>query len=374
MSSVTSPQQAGRGTADIPAPRGGQGVRLLVLGTDDDAQELRDQALAAGLELAQRYSARVSHVAYGAGIDPDDGRYTRIREAGLALVSIQSCAAELGLLTGADSAAEAVIDEVGSASEVGAASEVAQADEPQVEERVGLGADGSSDAEGEPGDCLCAGDESLDFPPLQMSDSAASFVPGFQGDAYADAYAEFDTGVFVAIAADADADDQSDAPHSRNETPLAAAVIGIDPWIGAGATAEPAESGDASIVELSASTSPANSPAQAPANGLGGAPSRAPQNQMLASLAWSLIPLATFGLLTPVSFGYAAFRLRSRSLAVISLGYTVAVLLSFVLSAVRPHSATPADASGALLTLALAVTWIGGTVHALSLRTKVFVS
>ena len=333
----------------------------MVLGTETDAQELRDQALAAGLELAQRYSARVSHVAYGSGIDPDDGRYTRIREAGLTLVSIQTCAAELGLAPGVDNATDAVIDDVG------AVADVAQADESQV---------------GEPHDCLCAGDESLDFPPLQPYDSAASFVPGFHGDAYADAYAEFDTGVFVAVAADADADDRGDAPHSRDETPLAAAVIGIDPWIGGGATAEPAESSDASIVELSASTSPANplanppadSPANSPASGSVAVPARAPQNHVLASLAWSLIPLATFGLLTPVSFGYAAFRLRSRSLALISLGYTFAVLMSFVLSAARPQSVTPADGSGALLTLALAVTWIGGTVHALSLRTKVFVS
>lgn len=357
MSSVTSPQQAGRGTADIPAPRGGQGVRLLVLGTETDAQELRDQALAAGLELAQRYSARVSHVAYGSGIDPDDGRYTRIREAGLTLVSIQTCAAELGLAPGVDAPDHALIDEV------------AQADEPQVD----LAGDAASDADGEPGDCLCAEDEALDFPPLQISDSAESFVPGFHGDTYADAYAEFDTGVFVAIAADADADDRADAPRSTDETPLAAAVIGIDPWIGAGASAatKPTQSSD--------STSPTNSPAKSPTNNSASAPARAPQNRapqnhMLASLAWALIPLATFGLLTPVSFGYAAFRLRSRSLALISLGYTFAVLLSFVLSAARPHSATPADGSGALLTLALAVTWIGGTVHALSLRTKVFVS
>ena len=373
MSSVTSPQQAGRGTADIPAPRGGQGVRLLVLGTETDAQELRDQALAAGLELAQRYSARVSHVAYGSGIDPDDGRYTRIREAGLTLVSIQTCAAELGLAPDVDDAADAPIKEV------------AKADEPQVRELVDLEADGTSDAEEEPRDCLCAGEESLDFPPLQISDSAESFVPGFHGDSYADAYAEFDTGVFVAVAAEADAEDHAGAPRTRDETPLAAAVIGIDPWPGTGTGAgagpgpAPAESSDSSIAELGASPSPATPPAKTAATDSAGGPARAPQNRppqnhVLASLAWSLIPLATFGLLTPVSFGYAAFRLRSRSLAVISLGYTLAVLLSFVLSAARPHSATPADGSGALLTLALAVTWIGGTVHALSLRTKVFVS
>lgn len=61
-------------------------------------------------------------------------------------------------------------------------------------------------------------------------------------------------------------------------------------------------------------------------------------------------------------------------LAVAALGYTLAVMLSFALSAVRPPAATPGDASGTLLTFALAVTWIGGTVHGLSLRTKVFLA
>lgn len=371
MSSVTSPQQAGRGTADIPAPRGGQGVRLLVLGTELDAQELRDQAAAAGLELAQRYSARVSHVAYGSGIDPEDGRYTRIREAGLTLVSIQACAAELGLAPDADIAVDA---ENGKVSEVDEFHRVDAADEPLIMEQADLGVELTADAEGEPGDCLCAGDESLDFPPLQLSDSAESFVPGFQRDADVDAV--FDTGVFAAVSADADADDHADVPHSRDETPLAAAVIGIDPWIGTGtATAtEPTESSDASIVESGASTTPGIASAISPANGSADVPARAPQGHVLASLAWSLIPLATFGLLTPVSFGYAAFRMRSRALALVALGYTFAVLLSFVLSAAHPRSATPAHGTGALLTLALAVTWIGGTVHALSLRTKVFVS
>src|SRR6266567_3537419 len=98
MSSVTSPQQTDRrGSDEIPGPRGGQGVRLLVLGADPEAQTLRDQATAAGYELAQRYSARVSHVAYGTGVDPGDARYTKIRDAGLVLLPLQKCAEELGL-------------------------------------------------------------------------------------------------------------------------------------------------------------------------------------------------------------------------------------------------------------------------------------
>ena len=80
----------------------------------------------------------------------------------------------------------------------------------------------------------------------------------------------------------------------------------------------------------------------------------------------------SLGLLTPATFGYAAYRLRSRTLAVAALGYTLVVVLAFALSAARPPSATPGDATGTLLTLALAAAWVGGTVHALSLRAKVF--
>src|ERR1700761_3419479 len=131
MTSVTSPQQTGRSGADIPGPRGGHGVRLLVLGSDSDAQKLRDQAVAAGYELAQRYSVRVSHVAYGSGIDPDDARYSRIREAGLPIVAIQACASELGLgtavATGAGTAAGvSASTSAGAGTAVGAADTIAR--------------------------------------------------------------------------------------------------------------------------------------------------------------------------------------------------------------------------------------------------------
>jgi hypothetical protein len=101
-------------------------------------------------------------------------------------------------------------------------------------------------------------------------------------------------------------------------------------------------------------------------------PAHRTAGHVLLSILWALIPFATFGLLTPVTFGYAAYRLRSRALVLTAVGYTVAVVASFVLSAARPDSATPSDAAGALLTLCLAGTWIGGTLQAVSLRTRVF--
>jgi hypothetical protein len=324
MTSMTSPQQTDRSGADeIPGPRGGQGVRLLVLGTYLDAQELRERAQAAGYELAQRYSARVSHVAYGSGIDPADARYTKIRDAGLPLLPLQKCAEALGLW---DDAVETETETGHAAVEPAEAAvdaEVAQAEVAEAAFEVEVEID----------------DEPLDFPPLRTSaevlpdeaaellydqESATSFVPGFAEDEPLD-------------------------------VPLAAAVLGVDPWVGEQETEEPI--GEA-----------ADDPADAPT----GTPEPGGIGRVLLSVVWALIPLATFGLLSPVTFGYAAYRLHSRRLALTALVYTFAVVLAFVLSAIRPHAVTPSDASGALLTICLAGTWIGGTLHALSLRTRVF--
>jgi hypothetical protein len=371
MTSVTSPQQTDRrGTDEIPGPRGGQGVRLLVLGADPAAQELRDQAAAAGYELAQRYSARVSHVAYGTGIDPDDSRYTKIRDAGLNLLPLQKCAAELGLSadtdvdtdagTDADDVAAAADEAVGKAVEpVDVAEPVAVVETVEVAEATEAEAEDAEDA------------ESLEIPPLAplspmaplaplssmadddvLGESAAGFVPGFGVDA--------------------------------TELPLAAAVIGIDPWTGGGehvdlatGIAEDGAETSASPVLDSASESP-SSPAASSSSAAAASPvaphagPRSNAGHVLLSVVWALIPFATFGLLTPVTFGYAAYRLRSRALVLTAIGYTFAVLASFVLSAARPHAATPSDAAGALLTIALAGTWLGGTLHAVSIRTRVF--
>jgi hypothetical protein len=147
---------------------------------------------------------------------------------------------------------------------------------------------------------------------------------------------------------------------------LAAAVLGADPWEGEQAAEDASETPESlDSLETPTTSETSDEPAtQTPESGLG---------RILLSVLWALIPLATFGLLTPVTFGYAAYRLRSRGLALTALVYTLAVVLAFVLSAIRPHASAPADTTGALLTVCLAGTWIGGTLHALSLRTRVFV-
>jgi len=387
MTSMTTSQQTDRSGADeIPGPRSGQGVRLLVLGADSDAQDLRDQAQAAGYELAQRYSARVSHVAYGPGIDPEDARYAKIRDSGLALLPLQKCAEALGLRADAVGVAD-VADPVDVAGPVDVADgadaadvDVAEAVEaevevaiepeselvPEAETEVEVAAATEPDVEAE----VEIDDEPLDFPPLHTASDEAS-----DESIEPEALEQTEEPQELEHADELDELESSEKlydhevenafvpglteEHADLDVPLAAVVIGVDPWEGEGeqtASAEPVQQPEPH--SESDSSSDAN-----PDSGLG---------RVLLSLLWALIPLATFGLLTPVTFGYAAYRLRSRGLGLTTLVYTLAVVVSFVLSAIRPHAVTPADTTGALLTVCLAGTWIGGTLHALSLRTRVF--
>ena len=414
MTSMTTSQQTDRsGTDEIPGPRGGQGVRLLVLGADADAQELRNQAQAAGFELAQRYSARVSHVAYGSGIDPEDTRYAKIRGAGLPLLPLQKCAEQLGL--GADEA-EAVADthvEAESEAEAPVEAPVAVEAESEVDTDVEPEVDSETDLEVDPE----IDDEPLDFPPLPTTSTTSTTSDDEPEVADADLEASEDPDELERFydheAESAFIPGFTVEEPAEPDVPLAAAVIGIDPWEGEQAQrtpaaldepveiaelAEPTETAEptgtaesATIVEAAASVESAaplahlttlDTGANANANPVTGtnlaptstpATDPTPASHILVSFLWALIPLATFGLLTPVTFGYAAYRLRSRGLALTALVYTLAVVGSFVLSAIHPHASTPADTTGALLTVCLAGTWIGGTLHALSLRTRVFV-
>ena len=367
MTSVTSPQQTDRrGTDEIPAPRSGQGVRLLVLGADPDAQTLRDQAVAAGFELAQRYSARVSHVAYGTGVDPGDARYTKIRDAGLVLLPLQKCAEQLGLGTEETDAADATATatahttEAAEAVEAGTDAAVEAAIEAEFDGDVEDAADDGAPLEIPPlrpvGETIDVAEveetadveESTEIEDAVEGGSAIDFVPGF-----------------------------SDDSDDRSGLPLAAAVIGADPWIGGVGRAEHVTSSSEDVTEIPRVE--ASEPAAAVGNAVGNVVDHSvadavghPARRLLLSIVWALIPFATFGLLAPLTFGYAAYRLRSRALVLAAMGYTIAVVASFVLSAARPHAATPSDAAGALLTLCLAGTWIGGTLHAVGIRTRVF--
>jgi hypothetical protein len=334
-----------------------------VLGADPDAQELRDRARAAGFELAQRYSARVSHVAYGSGIDPEDARYAKIRDAGLPLVPLQACASELGLHGGAARAAETA-----EIAETAAAADTVEA-EPDIAPGHAIEAVQEQEPEREP-------EQELE----PERDSVSEPAPE----------ADLETERGIDLGAD---------PRPSVETlafpPLAAVVIGVDPWEGEQRAPEqdlhepehelayesapslalvPAlepekETETAAETETELEAEPALAPHDLPNSEPA---ARAGVGRFLSSILWALIPFATFGLLTPITFGYAAYRLRSRGLALTTVAYTIAVVLAFVLSAARPHASAPSDAAGALLTVCLAGTWVGGTLHALSLRTRVF--
>ncbi len=236
MSSVTSPQQTDRrGSDEIPGPRCGQGVRLLVLGADPEAQTLRDQATAAGYELAQRYSARVSHVAYGTGVDPGDARYTKIRDAGLVLLPLQKCAEELGLgrahmmdtdaETGAEPETEARVEAVtgsGTLADVEAEAEVGVA--------VGITAELTVELTVEPE--YEADDAPLEIPPLHpVAEAIEATEAADVAAAIIEEPVEVEVGAEIADGVSATAF----VPGFADEVtgvPLGAAVIGADPWIG----------------------------------------------------------------------------------------------------------------------------------------------
>lgn len=92
----------------------------------------------------------------------------------------------------------------------------------------------------------------------------------------------------------------------------------------------------------------------------------------VSSIAWALVPFVSLGLLTPVAIGYAAYRLRSRSLAFGTACYSVAVVAAFAVSAVVPVRTGSHSVIGDLLTTCLAAAWLGGTVHGFLIRRRVF--
>ncbi|MBR7837921.1 hypothetical protein KDL01_31900 [Actinospica durhamensis] len=380
MTSLTTPKETGRG-ADIPAPRGGQGVRLLVLGADEDARLLREQVVAAGYELAQRYSARVSHVAYGAGVDPGDTRYAKIRDAGLTPQPISACAAALGLAPAPTVPAPAK----GESASVKARTEPAPAraesepevQEPQVESEPESG-DFFEDDDllDEPG-----GPDPLAYPPLpeESADSVEQEeIRAFRfEDSDVDVDVDLDVEVHVDVDAEvaAEADDDADA-EGDDAVALASAMIGADPWPG------PAQAERVPEAEQEAETHESAAVEEAEGDGfdfaledVAGAEAPAAQHgprTVVFSFVWALVPLVSFGLLTPVVFGYAAVRTRSRLYAAATLGYALAVVLAFALSATHPQAGSVAHGSDGLLTFALALSWLGGTGHALSARPRVF--
>ncbi|WP_326643589.1 hypothetical protein OG884_07745 [Streptosporangium sp. NBC_01755] len=92
------------------------------------------------------------------------------------------------------------------------------------------------------------------------------------------------------------------------------------------------------------------------------------------SLIWALAPLYTLGLTTPFIIGHAAVRLKSRFAGFTTCVYSVLLLAFAIISGIYsdndPTTKEPeVDAIAGVLIL---VGWLGGTVHALILRSSVF--
>lgn len=99
--STRSQRGARSNPSDIPGQRaagtsGGQTVRILVLGAGEAADELRRQASEAGAELAQRFSARVTHVVVEPELAADDPRVAKALAADLPVLTLAECVQLLG--------------------------------------------------------------------------------------------------------------------------------------------------------------------------------------------------------------------------------------------------------------------------------------
>ncbi|GAA4542995.1 3'-5' exonuclease [Amycolatopsis samaneae] len=76
---------------------GGRPARVLVIGASADADRLRAAVLAEGVQLAQRLTATVTHVAYDAGARGEESRLARARELGAEVMELTAAPAALGL-------------------------------------------------------------------------------------------------------------------------------------------------------------------------------------------------------------------------------------------------------------------------------------
>ena len=435
---VTTVTPSGRAGADsakrpatIPTQRSGQTLRLLVLGTGQDAAAFRARAAEAGAELAQRFSVRVTHVVVEEGVGEDDARVVRARGAGLPV---------LGLAEGnqlieeeQDAGEGGVRGEEGDAGREGGAGEKQEAGEDVVAEglapdsarrgaaRADVSADGDvvplirprAEVVPEPGDggpsdvfTGSALEAMLQFPPLPANEfegeggDSDEFESGdsdeferLDGGADAEPFETFET---AAKARTVEAE-QAEAVLSGDEEMAAAETVAgadgdearsasvlMDVVSEACACAE-AESGTAGG-RVAVAGDEAGTAAEAACTEAGCAAARCTATHVdavasageriaagtAASVAWALVPLVSLGLLTPVSIGYAAYRLRSRGLAIATACYTVAVVAVFAVSDAVPVHTRAHSIIGDLLTMCLAASWLGGTAHSFILRRKVF--
>jgi hypothetical protein len=346
---------AGTRAAAIPPQRAGQTLRLLILGGGTEADALRVRAAAVGIELAQRFSSRVTHVIVDADVPDDDSRLARARSAGLPVLCLADCSELLGLgqygdSTSAEAVEAAVVGTAAAEAEVEASTDTDASDAPDAPEPLLLVESVESTGPDDPAVLADLADLTEQVADASTSLGAAPFFPPPPlPPQVAVGYETSDLGILdphPGLAAET-------VTETAAEPDAPPAVFVFAP--------------DVITPDLPAATAAAT-PAIAPI-----APATAASRSVqAASIAWALVPLVSLGLLTPVVIGYGAYRLRSRLLAAVTACYAFAVAAAFTVSAASPAGTRPHSAVGDLLTTSLAVAWLGGTAHAFALRHRVF--
>ena len=457
--------ESGAQVSGIPAQRTGQALRLLVLGAGTSADSARERAAAAGAEIAQRFSNRVTHVIVDESVGAEDPRVVRAQSAGVPVLRVDEVAGLVGPEGAAGPDRQDLADGMSGAVVTEAmASATAAADKkegmaPTKGARVGAGGVGDVGRDGDAGRSAlvesAAGlagvkdyngsadpaeahapeasplESALVFPPLpaevirdgvavgeaalggEGAPEAADGADGARTEGTAGVGVGVGVGVDVGASAEAwaeararaegvvrtgaeeqaaeavdvraqggvraevedevaakarDEEDEAalgeggaggpDAPDAPGGVRVAHGVDGVEAREGSGAAAEAGPSPESGPEVASAPTAGASMSASTTA----------------VSLMWAAVPLVSMGLLTPVSLGYAAYRLRSRRLAAATACYTVAVSIAFAISATHPSAsdARTSAASGGVLTACLAASWAGGTIHSFLIRRRVF--
>lgn len=360
MTTVTPSDRTGaisssKRPAAIPTQRSDRALRLLVLGTGDDAAAFRDRATQAGAELAQRFSVRVTHVVAEDGVGEQDARVVRARTAGIPVLGL----ADGDQLLAGDG--HGVGDREEREAEAGTELAGVEDDERggdgrdaglEVEAEVEAGRDGGAEAEAE--EAAVEADPhrrvvSLIRPRAELAPEPTDIRPS---DVFTDSALEAVLH-FPPLRDGEDADVVAESCCGC-ETEEAEAVAGGESKDGAelGADAEVAEAG-----------------AEAGGSAIG---ARGRTVGAAASVGWALLPLVSIGLLTPVGMAYAAYRLRSRVLYIATACYTLAVGLAFAVSAASPVRTGTHAAAGELLLGCLGASWVGGTVHSFLIRRRLF--
>jgi hypothetical protein len=88
-----------------------------------------------------------------------------------------------------------------------------------------------------------------------------------------------------------------------------------------------------------------------------------------ASFIWAAVPFVSFGFATAPAFLYPAIRLRKPVYWI-----TVAVYVALMTLALSLPTTEESSATDGLLLAAILLSWLGGTAHALAIRSRVFPS